>query len=290
MAVHETELKTAVLGAGLVGLDLIDKIRRSPRLACALVAGRDSRTPGLRHAAEMGCATTAGGVQALLAAAPFDIVFDASSAAAHTAHAPLLAGAAPWLLDLTPSNLGLPALPTVNSTEALASRHISLISCGGQASIPLLHAISQTCTPHYVEVVTTAATGTVGPASRLHIDEYIVTTQDAIRAFTGTAHAKVLVNISPAQPPPPFRVTMTVRARDLDAARIHAAAHSAAHAVQSFAAGFAITSCTVTGHKATLSAEVRAPGGRLPSHAGNLHIINAAAVLLAEQHPGAKGR
>ncbi|MER5218289.1 acetaldehyde dehydrogenase (acetylating) [Streptomyces sp. NPDC002838] len=283
-------LNVAVLGAGLIGLDLVQRVQQSPYLACRLVVGRDSRALGLRRAAELGCATSAGGAAALIDAGPFDVVFDASSAAAHHEHWAELSATGALLVDLTPSSIGTQVVPTVNGPDALTCRHINLISCGGQASIPLLHAIAQHCKAHYTELVTTVASPTAGRATRLNLDEYIDTTQNALRAFTGAETAKVLVNISPAEPPPPFRVSMTVLASGLDHRRVRAAVQAAAKKVQTSTPGFEITSCTVTEGKATVAAEVTAEGARLPRHAGNLHIINAAAVLLAEQRATSKAR
>ncbi|MFE7077738.1 acetylating acetaldehyde dehydrogenase [Streptomyces sp. NPDC057620] len=283
-------MNVAVLGAGLIGLDLVQKIQQSPHLACRLVAGRDSTALGLRRAAELGCPTSAGGAAALLDAGPFDVVFDASSADAHQQHWAELAATGALLVDLTPSSIGTPVVPTVNGAETAACRHLSLISCGGQAAIPLLHAIARHGTPHYTELVTTAASPTAGRATRLNLDEYIDTTQHAVRAFTGAATAKVLVNISPAVPPPPFRVSMTVLSCGLEPQGVRVAVQRAAKQVQAFTPGFAITSCTVTDDRATVAAEVTASGARLPGHAGNLHLINAAAVLLAEQRARAKAR
>ncbi|MEV6532768.1 acetaldehyde dehydrogenase (acetylating) [Streptomyces sp. NPDC051639] len=284
-------LKAAVLGAGIIGLDLVEKIQASPHLDCRLVAGRDPRTLGLRRAADLGCATSAGGVTALVGAGPFDVVFDASSAAAHTAHWAALSNAAPLLIDLTPSSVGIPVVPAVNGAEAVGHGHLNLISCGGQASIPLLHAITRGVTATYIEVVTTVASPTVGRSTRLNLDEYIATTQNAIRTFTGAEHAKVLVNISPAIPRPPFRVAMTVQAPGLEPARVHAALRDAEQQAQAWCTpGYKITSCHVDGEQATVAAEVTATGGRLPGHAGNLHIINAAAILLAEQRATGKAR
>ncbi|MDX3697808.1 acetaldehyde dehydrogenase (acetylating) [Streptomyces europaeiscabiei] len=282
-------LNVAVLGAGLIGLDLVGKIQASPYLDCRLVVGRDPKTLGLRRAADLGCETSAGGVTALVGAGPFDVVFDATSAAAHTAHWAALSGAAPLLVDLTPSSLGIPVVPAVNGSDAPDCGHINLISCGGQASIPLLHAITRDIAATYIEVVTTVASPTVGRATRLNLDEYIATTQAAIRTFTGAEQAKVLVNISPAVPPPPFRVAMTVQAPGLEPARVHAALKNAERQAQAWCTpGFTITSCHVTDGQATVAAEVTATAGRLPAHAGNLHVINAAAVLLAEQRATGK--
>ncbi|WP_217236454.1 acetylating acetaldehyde dehydrogenase [Streptomyces sp. AC555_RSS877] len=283
-------LNVAVLGAGLIGFDLLQKIQQSPHLDCRLVVGRDNKALGLRRAAELGCATSAGGAAAVIDAGPFDVVFDASSAAAHHEHWAELAATGALLVDLTPSSVGTPVVPTVNGHDAVHCPHINLISCGGQASIPLLHAIAQHCKPDYAELVTTVASPTAGRATRLNLDEYIDTTQNALRAFTGAHAAKVLVNISPAVPPPPFRVSMTVLASGLDRRRVRAAVQAAAQKVQTCTPGFEVTSCTVTEEKATVAAEVTAMGARLPRHAGNLHIINAAAVLLAEQRATAKAR
>ncbi|MEU5757261.1 acetaldehyde dehydrogenase (acetylating) [Streptomyces sp. NPDC047829] len=280
----------AVLGAGLIGLDLVDKIRRSPRLRCGLVVGHDRPTVALRRAAELGCPTTTGGASALTAAGPFDVVFDATTAAAHTRHYPDLAQAARLVVDLTPSGLGTAVVPAVNGPAALTEAHLNLISCGGQASIPVLHAITRHWRPDYIEVVTTVASATAGRATRLNLDEYITTTQAAIRHFTGAAAVKVLVNVSPARPAPPFRVAMTLHGAALNTAHAQTAAAQAAEHVQHFAPGFTITSTTANGRGLTVAAEVTARGGRLPHHAGNLHLINAAAVLLAEQYTTAQGR
>ncbi|MFE7927553.1 acetaldehyde dehydrogenase (acetylating) [Streptomyces sp. NPDC057456] len=284
-------LNVAVLGAGLIGLDLVEKIQASPHLDCRLVVGRDPKTLGLRRAADLGCATSAGGVAALADAGPFDIIFDASSAAAHTAHWTELSATAPLLVDLTPSSVGTPVVPTVNGADVFDCGHLNLISCGGQASIPLLHAITRDMAATYIEVVTTVASPTAGRATRLNLDEYIATTQAAIRTFTGAEQAKVLVNISPAVPPPPFRVAMTVQAPGLKAGRVQAALRDAEQQAQAWCTpGFTITSCQVTDGQATVAAEVTATGGRLPGHAGNLHVINAAAVLLAEQRATGKAQ
>ncbi|MFM9812872.1 acetylating acetaldehyde dehydrogenase [Streptomyces scabiei] len=286
---NSSTLNVAVLGAGLIGLDLVEKIQASPYLDCRLVVGRDPKALGLRRAAGLGLTTSAGGVAALVDAGPFDVVFDASSAAAHTTHWNDLSTAAPLIVDLTPSSIGTPVVPAVNGADALNCGHINLISCGGQASIPFLHAVTREVAATYIEVVTTVASPTVGRATRLNLDEYIATTQAAIRTFTGAAQAKVLVNISPADPPPPFRVAMTVQAPGLDPARVHAALKDAEQQAQAWCTpGFTITSCHVTEDQVTVAAEVTASGTRLPDHAGNLHLINAAAVLLAEQRATGK--
>jgi len=284
-------VRVAIVGAGLIGIDLIEKIQRSEALDCRLVVGRDRQTLGLRRAAEMGCATAAGGIVSLLESGlGFNVVFDASNADCHAEHWSRLQATGATLIDLTPAQLGTMVVPTVNGADALAHRHINLVSCGGQAAIPVLHAIAQHSTIEYVEVVCTGASASAGRATRLNLDHYIETTQAALRAFTGAEDVKVMVNLSPAQPAPLFRVAMTVLTPGVQLDPIRATVEAAAGKVRAFAPGFAVTSCAVTDGRISVVVEVTAEGGRIPRYAGNLDIINAAAVLLAEQHPTIRSR
>ncbi|MET8681966.1 acetaldehyde dehydrogenase (acetylating) [Streptomyces sp. NPDC004647] len=278
----------AVLGAGLIGIDLIGKIQRSKALDCRLVVGRH-QTLGLRRADEMGCTTAAGGIASLLGAGPFDVVFDASNADAHAEHWDRLKATGATLIDLTPAQLGAMVVPTVNGAAAAACRHINLVSCGGQAAIPVLHALAQHCTPEYIEVVSTGASASAGRATRLNLDQYIDTTQAAIRAFTGSSDVKVMVNLSLALPAPPFRVAMTALVPGLRPKPVRAIVAAAAERVRTFTPGYTVTSISVSDGRISVAVEVTAEGGSIPKYAGNLDIINAAAVLLAEQHTTARG-
>ncbi|MFD5268821.1 acetylating acetaldehyde dehydrogenase [Streptomyces sp. NPDC058335] len=290
MAAGERGTNVAVLGAGLIGIDLADKIQRSTSLDLRLVVGRHRESLGLARAAEMGCATSSGGIAALLESGPFHVVFDASNADSHADHWTALSKTGTTLIDLTPTQLGTVVVPTVNGSQAAAHRHINLVSCGGQAAIPVLHAVAQHCTPAYIEVVSTGASASAGRATRLNLDQYIATTEAAIRSFTGTREVKVMVNLSPARPAPPFRVVMTVLAPDLRPGPVGAAVTSAAEEVRAFAPGFTVASATVQDGRISVAVEVTATGGRIPRYAGNLDIINGAALLLAEQHAAALSR
>ncbi|CAM5407013.1 acetaldehyde dehydrogenase [Streptomyces spiroverticillatus] len=277
--------RVAILGAGLIGIDLIDKIQRSPYLDCALVAGRTRQTAGLRRAEQLGCATAPHGIRSVLEQAPFGLVFDASNATAgHWAY--LEQATDTTLIDLTPARPGLAVVPTVNAQAAASCRHIGLVSCGGQAALPLLHALAALSAPTYIEVAATAASASAGPATRRNLDEYLATTSAAISTLTRVPEVKVLANLSPARPAPPFRVAMTLLAdtRGLTAAHVVRTAERAAHEVRQFAPGYQLTSTTVGDGQITAAVEVTAASARLPRHAGNLDLINAAAVLLAEQH------
>ncbi|MFD3539656.1 acetylating acetaldehyde dehydrogenase [Streptomyces sp. NPDC058662] len=278
-------LNTAVLGTGLLALDLVERVQNSPHLRCGLVIGRTPQSNGIAQATRMGCATAAGGIAALAdAGEAFDIVFDVTNAFAHPAHWAQLANTGTTLIDLTPTSGGTLIVPAVNGAQATAHRHIGLITCGGQASIPILHAIAQHYQPHHVEMVATAASRSVGRASRLNLDEYIEATGSAIQQFTQAATAKTMLNISPASPPPPFRVAMTIVAPGMDPGPVRELVESAATTMRAFVPGYRLISCAVTGDTARVVVEVTATRGGMPSHAGNLEVISAAAIHAAEQH------
>ncbi|MFE0460415.1 acetylating acetaldehyde dehydrogenase [Kitasatospora sp. NPDC058965] len=285
-------LRAAVLGTGKIGMDLAERLGRSGVLECALIVGRAPTSPGLPRAAELGLATMAGGITAFVEAGErFDVVFDASNAAVHAAHWDALAATGAVLVDLTPSSTGTRVVPTVNGDQAArASRHFNMISCGGQTAIPVLHAIASTCAPNYVEVVATAATASTGRGTRLNIDEYIATTQAAVRELTGAHRVKALLNLSPARPEPPFRVQVTVLAPNARPEPVRAAVLAAADRVRAFAPGYTVTSCTVSGERIDVALEVTAHSSHIPAYAGNLDIINAAAVHTAERAAAALTR
>ncbi|WAP60617.1 acetaldehyde dehydrogenase (acetylating) [Streptomyces sp. S465] len=281
-------LSAAVLGAGLIGVDLAAKMMRSRSLDCRLVVARDDGTPGLRHAARLGLPTATGGVQSLVDAAdPFDVVFDATSAVSHAEHAEQLKPLGTMLVDLTPSKVGRMVIPTVNGADVLEHGDINMISCGGQASIPILHAIARQHRIDYVEVVTTAASPSVGRSTRLNLDEYVQTTQEAVREFTGVKDVKAILNVSPAKPPATFRVAMSVLGEELTAESVRAAVATATQQVRAFAGGFEVTACVVDGGKALIAVEVTSSGDRIPRYAGNLDIINSAALHVAERYAAA---
>ncbi|PZG01917.1 acetaldehyde dehydrogenase (acetylating) [Micromonospora deserti] len=275
----------AVIGTGAIGQDLISKIDRSPALDCRLVAGRNPGSPGLRHAERFGYPASTAGIEAVLAAErPFDVVFDATSAASHRHHWRLLEPLGTLAVDLTPSGVGRMMVPTVTGVEVATGRNINLISCGGQASIPVVHALATRFPVAYVEVVSTVASDIAGRATRLNLDEYVATTEQAITTFSGVSDVKAILNISPAVPPATFRTAVHARIPGGDIAALRAAVDEAAERVRSFAPGYAVTACTVLDDRVTVALQVLAHSDVLPPYAGNLDIINSAAVLAAEQH------
>jgi acetaldehyde dehydrogenase len=226
-------------------------------------------------------------------AAGVDVVFDASNACAR--HWADLASAGVLLVDLTPSSSGIMVAPTVTGTPAACDWHLNLISCGGQAVLPVLNVVARKCAPgalEYVEVVTTAASASVGRHTRLNLDEYLAATRHAVRQLGLGGHApaggvKVLANISPARPAPPFRAEVAAIAPGVDPDTLRADLEAAAGTVRAFAPGYE-ASCRVDGALVRVSVVVTARGRHLPVYAGNVEMINAAAVLMAERHAAAR--
>lgn len=278
-------LSVAVIGTGAIGMDLVNKIQRSPLLHCGLLAGRNKDSAGFELAAQLGCPTSAGGIDAVLASPkPFDVVFDATNAMSHAKHWELLRPLGSLMIDLTPSHLGKMIVPTVTGTDALTERNVSLISCGGQASIPILHALSRHFRINDIEVVATVASNILGRATRINIDEYVDTTQRALSAFTGVANTKAILNISPAAPPAMFRVTIFAGMPGVTKEQITPVLAEAVEAVRGFSAGYSLTALNVSEGRVSISLEVVASSKVMPEYAGNLDLINSAAILVAEQY------
>ncbi|NUR31821.1 MAG: acetaldehyde dehydrogenase (acetylating) [Catenulispora sp.] len=275
--------RAAVIGTGVIGQDLVGKIHHSPLLGCALVAGRNPESAGLRHAADLGYPTTAAGIAAVLAE-PFDVVFDATNAMAHVEHWRLLQETDTLLIDLTPSRVGQMVVPTVTGTRAPDVRNVSLISCGGQASTPIAHALAARFPVEYLEAVSTVASTIAGRATRLNLDEYVATTQHALTTFSGVQDTKAILNISPAVPPATFRTAVHAVIQDADPDAIRAVVADTAEEVRVFAPGYEVTACSIAGDRVVVALEVAAVSAVLPHYAGNLDIIDSAAILVAEQH------
>jgi acetaldehyde dehydrogenase len=278
-------ITVAVIGTGAIGQDLVSKIHRSPVLECGLVAGRNPESAGLGHAARLGCPTTAGGIDMILAAPRgFDVVFDATNAMSHVEHWRLLQPLDTLLIDLTPSRVGQMVVPTVTGTHPQAGRNVSLVSCGGQASIPIAHALASRFEVVYIEVVSTVASSIAGRGTRLNLDEYVATTQHAITMFSGVHDSKAILNISPAVPQAIFRTAVHATIPGAAAEAVRAVVADAAEQVRAFAPGYEVTACTVSGDQVAVSLQITADSDVLPRYAGNLDIIDSAAILVAEQH------
>ena len=279
-------LRVGILGTGNVGTDLLLKVQRSQLLECAMFAGRNIDSVGMRRASQLDVPLSERGIAAITEdPSRFDLVFDATSALDAERHWTLLSALGVPVIDLTPANLGKPCIPALNLAECTDESNLSMVTCGGQASIPLALCIAQTH-PHveYVEVVSTAASLGVGPATRINLDEYLITTQHAIAHFCGTAPTKAIFIVNPSDPPITMRCTVFAKASEVDLPLLRAAVNDMVARVKSYVPGYRlVVAPLVEGGRIALTVQVTGAGDYLPSYAGNLDIITCAAVAAAEE-------
>ena len=283
------KIPVAILGSGIIGTDLLYKIQRSANMECSCFVGRRNESEGIIRARQMGVPVSCGGAEYLLAnPGIFAAVFDATNAKAHKEHSPAFTALGKMVFDLTPSHLGKPVVPTINSDDLFSGNNISLVSCGGQASLPVLHAISKVCdTIEYIEMVNTGASKSAGLGTRQNIDEYLETTEAAITEFTGCANVKCLTLINPADPPVHMRIAITVLAERYDVNRVDRAITEMVAKVKRYVPGYTLITDPIYGKgKITLLLRVSGNGDYLEAYAGNLDIINAAAVHLGDIYSG----
>lgn len=276
----------AVLGSGNIGTDLIYKIRRNPNLDLRLVAGIDPKSEGLALARELGHATSTDGVNAVLEATDVEIVFDATSARTHRVHAPLLRQANKMAIDLTPAKMGPSVVPCVNLSNGTTETNVNLISCGAQATVPIVHAISRCVPVKYAEIVATVSSRSAGPGTRQNIDEFTRTTAGGVMEVGGALSSKAIIVLNPADPPIIMRNTVyAVPDGEVDIDQIRESVMRAVQAVRKYVPGYEVTvSPFVNGDHIVVGVEVVGAGDYLPKYAGNLDIITAAAVAVAEHY------
>ena len=273
----------AIIGPGNIGTDLLMKLTRSDRLSLELMAGIDPASPGLQRAAARGIATSPDGVDAVLAREDIAIVFDATSAKAHHANARALERAGKVVVDLTPAARGPYVVPAVNLDEHLGERNVNLITCGGQATIPMVHAVARAATATYAEIVATIASASAGPGTRQNIDEFTQTTARAVEIVGGVPEAKAIIILNPASPPMLMRDTVFVRIADGDPASIERSVREMAEVMRSYVPGYRLVLCEVVDDVVTVMVEIEGAGDFLPTYAGNLDIMTAAAAQVGEQ-------
>jgi acetaldehyde dehydrogenase len=305
-----TATKVAIIGSGNIGTDLLIKIlRRSKVLEVAAMVGIDPASDGLARAARLGVAITADGVEGLIAMDVFDdirIVFDATSAGAHRANAAGLAPYGKQLVDLTPAAIGPYTVPAVNLGAHLDAPNVNMVTCGGQATIPIVAAVATVTPVHYAEIIASIASKSAGPGTRANIDEFTETTSSAIEQVGGAARGKAIIILNPAEPPMLMRDTVLCLTSRLDAGereKVTAAVGQMVADVAEYVPGYRLKqpvqfSDTDTGDQpATLTEyqsadgftqvsvflEVEGAAHYLPAYAGNLDIMTSAAVRVGEQ-------
>jgi acetaldehyde dehydrogenase len=306
--------KVAVIGSGNIGTDLMIKVLRlSEKLEMAAMVGIDPASDGLARAARMGVATTHRGVEGLIAMEGFDdigIVFDATSASAHKHNAGLLAPYGKRLVDLTPAALGPFVVPAVNLDQHTGAPNVNMVTCGGQATIPVVAAVSEVAPVPYAEIVASIASRSAGPGTRANIDEFTETTARAIEAVGGAAHGKAIIILNPAEPPLIMRDTVLCLVDADDPAtrdRIRDSVTDMVRQVASYVPGYRLKQAvqitpipagqpvhTLTGgapatHQVAVFLEVEGAAHYLPAYAGNLDIMTSAALRVGEQIAALEG-
>jgi acetaldehyde dehydrogenase len=282
-----SKVKVAVLGSGNIGTDLMVKLGRSELLELTAVIGIDPQSDGLRRARELGYAGVATGIDGFLADQTLeaDIVFDATSAKAHLYNAKVLKEAGIKVIDMTPAAVGPYVCAAVNIDEHLDKDNINLITCGGQATIPMVHAVNRVAPVEYAEIVATIASLSAGPGTRANIDEFTETTSLAISKVGGAKKGKAIMILNPAEPPIMMRDTVytLVEEGKMDEAAIRKSIDEMAEVVQSYVPGYRLrTEPIFEGNKVTIFLEVEGAGDYLPKYAGNLDIMTSAGVKIAE--------
>ncbi|MCO7612978.1 acetaldehyde dehydrogenase (acetylating) [Pseudomonas protegens] len=300
-------LKAAIIGSGNIGTDLMLKILRQARhLQLSAMVGIDPASDGLERARRLGVATTHEGVEGLLRMPEFaaiDIVFDATSAAAHQHHEAVLRQAKPGirLIDLTPAAIGPYCIPVVNLEQHLNSLNLNMVTCGGQATIPMVAAVSRVAQVHYAEIVASIASKSAGPGTRANIDEFTETTRHAIETLGGATRGKAIIVMNPAEPPLIMRDTVLMLSAAADQREIAASIGEMAAAVQAYVPGYRLKQQVqfepipasapllipglgrFSGLKTSVFLEVEGAAHYLPAYAGNLDIMTCAALATAER-------
>ncbi|MCA9537665.1 MAG: acetaldehyde dehydrogenase (acetylating) [Myxococcales bacterium] len=275
----------ALIGSGMIGTDLLVKLTRSPVLKPVLFVGRRPDSPGLLHAEKLGIKTSTGGLEALLADADnYEVVIDATSAPAHVRHWAALKPLGKKVIDMTPSNIGQMTVPAISPDGLAEHGNVNVVTCGGQASIPLAHAICQVMEEvRYIEIVASFSYHAAGPATKAHTDEYIEITQEALSHFTGCAHTKVIGIMNPARPPVDMQVTVSVMGERPDMERVTKAVRVMVAHIKGYVPGYSLVLEPTWDHnRVVVSVRVVGRGDWLPTFAGNLDIINCAAIASAE--------
>ena len=299
------KMKVAIIGSGNIGTDLMIKVLRNGRhLEMGAMVGIDPASDGLARAARLGVPTTHEGIDGLLALPGFAdirVVFDATSAADHPKHNARLQPHGIKVIDLTPAAVGPYVVPVVNLEQHLDSSNVNMVTCGGQATIPIVAAISRVAKVHYGEIVASISSRSAGPGTRANIDEFTETTSRAIETVGGASKGKAIIILNPAEPPLMMRDSVFCLSEPADQDAIEASIAQMVAAVQSYVPGYRLKQRVqfdlippgqplnvpgigrMSGLKTSVFLEVEGAAHYLPAYAGNLDIMTSAAMACAER-------
>jgi acetaldehyde dehydrogenase len=282
-----SKLRVAILGTGNIGTDLLLKTLRSPSLECTLFSGRNLASPRMAQASKLGVRVSDRGVEAILDDPDCcDLVFDATSANDHLRHWGLLQPLRKTVIDLTPAGVGALCIPSINLEQCLDCPNINMVTCGGQAAIPLAHLIGQTQHDvEYIEVVSTIASKSAGPATRINLDEYVHNTERGIRHFCPCRQTKSILILNPAQPCIDMQATVFAKVPRPDLDALRSAIDDTVERIRSYVPGYRlVVRPSLEDGRVVITARVQGLGDFLPKYAGNLDIINCAAIATAEKY------
>jgi acetaldehyde dehydrogenase len=301
----EGMLKVAIIGSGNIGTDLMIKIMRvSSVLEVAALVGIDPASEGLALARKLGVAVTDQGLAGLLALSQWpniDIVFDATSASAHRAHSEACLAAGKVMIDLTPAGIGPYVIPEVNGDAHLDAPNVNMVTCGGQATIPIVAAVSRVAKVHYGEIVSSIASKSAGPGTRANIDEFTQTTARGIESVGGAEVGKAVIVLNPAEPPVMMRGTVYTLSTGADQEAIARSVEEMVQRVKTYVPGYRLKQAVqferfgannpisipgigeFSGLKSSVFLEVEGAAHYLPAFAGNLDIMTSAALRTAEK-------
>ena len=302
---HQKKIKVAIIGSGNIGTDLMIKVMRtSDVLEMGAFVGIDPESDGLKRAARLGVATTHEGIEGLTKMAVWPeigIVFDATSAGAHKKNSEICNQAGKVMIDLTPAAIGPYVIPPVNGEDHLDKMNVNMVTCGGQATIPIVAAVSQVAKVHYGEIVASISSKSAGPGTRANIDEFTETTSRGIEMVGGAEKGKAIIILNPAEPPMIMRDTVFTLSSGADEAAIEKSILEMVATVQSYVPGYRLKQKvqferfgsnnpvqipglgSFEGIKTSVFLEVEGAAHYLPAYAGNLDIMTSAGLKTAEK-------
>ncbi|NCD70752.1 acetaldehyde dehydrogenase (acetylating) [Mucilaginibacter agri] len=282
-----SKLRVAILGSGNIGTDLLIKIQRSEYLECALFIGRNLSSPGMAKAISLGVKVSDQSIDAIVKDPDCcDLVFDATSARDAKHHWAILKELGKIVVDMTPAKLGGLCIPAVNLGDAIEQQNVNMVTCGGQASIPIAYLIGQIHPEvEYIEVVSSISSRSAGPATRLNLDEYIETTEEGIRIFSGAKRTKAILNLNPANPCIDMQTTIFAKVKNPNIKALTEAVNQMVQKINSYVPGYnLLVSPIYENERIVVMVKAQGLGDYLPKYAGNLDIINCAAIAVAEEY------
>jgi acetaldehyde dehydrogenase len=281
------KIKVGIIGTGNIGCDLLVKVARSDLLDCAIFAGHNPDSDGVKFAQSLGVPTTFDSIRYIEDNPDCcEIVFDATSANVHRYHAPILDRLSKFTIDLTPARIGAFCVPALNLDEAVKKKNVNLITCGGQATIPIACALAEIHPEiEYLEIAATIASRSAGIGTRNNIDEFTQTTKEALKEFTGVPKTKAIIILNPAEPPITMHSVIYALLKHPDIKRITDAIHKVEQEVRKYVPGYSISLGPIFENgRLTIIVQVVGLGDYLPQYAGNLDIITCAAIRIAEEY------